>query len=152
MNRLRNHLLASAGIVVAAGALLIPLPPAATAYIEQDNFKAPTKNFDPVATLSADGRRITVTGSIGGCEPQEKTSETQVSLLQQATLASANGTAIQPCAAGEAVHFVVEAIAPESKPAFEEGPAQVCGLAVSRAGQRIADIEHWCTFITLERQ
>ena len=100
------------------------------------DLRVPPKNFDLQGTLSADGRHVIVTGSIGNCEPSEKTAETQVSIVQTSTLASANDSVTQPCPSGSTVDFLVEATVPEGKPPFAEGPAQACGFAISRSGVR----------------
>lgn len=122
------------------------------AFIDPDSQPRVRKNFDPAAALSPSGTIVVVSGRIGNCEPNEKTAEVQVSVLQDATLASANGTAILPCPAGEPVEFVVQARAREGGPDFVPGPARVCGLGVSRSGRHIVDVEHWCAFVTLGPQ
>ncbi len=94
---------------------------------------------------------MTLTGEIGLCEPREKTAEIQATVLQSASGASATGGTQDACPTGALVSFTVVVTAPPDKPAFAAGPAQVCGLAISRSGKgtRIVDIESWCTFVTL---
>ena len=70
-------------------------------------------------------------------------------MVQDSTLASAGGSAELICNEGESPSFEIEATANEGKPAFEEGPAMACGVAVSRKGTKVIDYLYWCAFITL---
>lgn len=58
---------------------LLAAAPLVLAFIESGtDFRTEThKNFAPQAPLSADGRRITLSGAIGLCEAREKTTEVQ---------------------------------------------------------------------------
>ena len=108
--------------------------------------------FDPEGTLSGSGTKVTVSGAVPACEPKEKTVEIQVTILQESTLASARGTAQIPCEESENVSFVIETTVAEGKPAFQEGPAQACGLAIRRGGKKVAGLRFWCAYVDLVGQ
>lgn len=86
--------------------------------------------------------------AIGPCTPREVTGEEQVTIVQDVTLASANGGARRPCSTTQLVRFVIPAQADPGKPAFVAGPAQVCGTGITRAQGQILDIDT-CAFVTL---
>ncbi len=134
-------------------ALLIGSP-LALAFIDQEgNFVRDTqKNFNPRATLSPDGRTITLSGAIGPCAAGDKTSEVQAQVTQEVTFASADAAVTRPCSVAQPVRFVIKATVDATKPAFVAGPAQVCGTGISRAGTEILDIESWCTYVNLVNQ
>jgi hypothetical protein len=134
-------------------ALLIAAPLVLAFTSQGDGLRTETyKNFNPQATLSPDGRTITLSGAIGPCAPGEKTAEVQAAITQQTTYASANTTALRPCSVVHSVRFVITATVDPSKPAFVTGPAEVCGTGISRAGAQIIDIETWCTYVNLVNQ
>jgi hypothetical protein len=108
--------------------------------------------FDPEGTLSSSGTVVTVSGAIPACGSKEKTTEIQVTILQESTLASARGTAQLPCEGGENVGFVIETTVAEGKPEFQEGPAQACGLAIRRGGKKVVDLRFWCAYVDLVGQ
>lgn len=140
-------------VLMTAASLALADGPIVPAWIDPDIAPAlPRKNFAAEATLSADGRLVTLTGEIGNCEPDEKTSEVQATIVQSSSFSSATGVTRDACPKDEPVSFSVTATAPPSKPPFQEGPAQVCGLGISRAGRNIVDIELWCTFVTLVKR
>lgn len=119
------------------------------AWIDPDINPFTKRNFDSPAALSQDGRTVVVSGRLNRCERREKTAEVQVTVVQDSTLASAGGSAELICNEGESPSFEIEATADEGKPAFEEGPAMACGVAVSRKGTKVIDYLYWCAFITL---
>ena len=108
--------------------------------------------FDPEGTVSSSGTVVTVSGAVPACGPKEKTIEIQVTILQESTLASARGTAQLSCEGDENVSFVIETTVAEGKPAFQEGPAQACGLAIKRGGKKVVDLRFWCAYVDLVGQ
>jgi hypothetical protein len=118
---------------------LLAAPPLALAWSDSENpisgpKGATQKNFNPQASLSADGRSSTLSSAIGPCAPGEKTAEVQAAITQEATFASANATTIRPRSAVHPVRFVIRATVDPTKPALVAGAAEVCGTGISRAG------------------
>jgi hypothetical protein len=104
--------------------------------------------FTPEAKLSADGRKLVVTG-MADCGPAEGVVQVAVSVLQHATFAAARGfSAEQPCTDAEDT-FTAELTVKEGKPAFTAGPVQACGMAQMRKEGGAPDYDFWCTFVTL---
>jgi hypothetical protein len=134
---------------ILAYACPVTAAPLTLAFVDPVIDRAPTirKNFDPQATLSADGRSITLSRAIGLCEAREKTAEVQAQITQQVTRASVNGRAIRRCLLVHPVRFVITAKVDAGKPAFVAGPAQVCGTGISR-GQA----DHRCRGLVHLRQ
>ena len=132
---------------------LLVVAPLALAFIDPtaDEIRG-TKNFDPQASLSPDGRTITLLGAVGPCEVREETSEVQAQVTQETTFAAANATTIRPCSVVHPMRFVIRATVDAAKPAFVAGPVKVCGTGLSRAGTQIIDIETWCTYVNLVNQ
>ena len=139
----RLAILAAASI--AAAALATP----ASGWVDPD----PTpfqmfRLFTPEAKLSADGRKLIVTG-MADCGPPEGVVQVAVSVLQQETLASARGfSKEQPCTDGEDV-FTADLTVKEGEPSFTAGPVQACGMAQMRNEGGAPDYDFWCTFVTL---
>lgn len=151
MHSFGKLLLALAGLLVLAGALAALTPTAGRGGGPTARIVDPI-GFDPQASLSQSGREVVVTGELRPCAPNEKRVEVQASVLQDSTLASANATAVFGCRGEEAVSFGVGVEAPEGRPSFAEGPAQACGLAVWRSGERIVAVRSWCSYVMLVRQ
>jgi hypothetical protein len=104
--------------------------------------------FTPEAKLSADGRRLVITG-MADCGPDEGVVQVAVSVLQHETFAAARGFSTeQPCTDAEDT-FVAELTVKEGKPAFAAGPVMACGMAQMRNEDGAKDYDFWCTFVTL---
>jgi hypothetical protein len=104
--------------------------------------------FTPEAKLSADGRKLVVTG-MADCGPAEGVVQVAVSVLQHESFAAARGfSSEQPCTDGEDT-FTAELTVKEGKPSFAAGPVQACGMAQMRNEDGAPDYDFWCTFVTL---
>ena len=150
MYSLRKLLFTLVGLLILFGALAMLTPTASRggpAVMIVDPI-----GFDPQAPLSQSSREVVVSGELRPCAPNEKVVEVQASVLQDATLASANATALFNCQGSEPVGFSVAVEAPEGRPSFAEGPAQACGLGVWRSGEKIVSTRLWCSYVTLAHQ
>jgi len=117
-----------AGASIAALALASP----ASGWTDPspDPFQA-FRLFTPEAKLSADGRRLVVSG-MADCGPTEGVVQVAISVLQQETFASSRGfSKEQPCTDAED-NFSAELTVKEGRPSFTAGPAQACGMAQMR--------------------
>ncbi len=116
----------------------------------QPVFAAISNNtIDPTATLSADGRHVTVTGPIE-CTAGD-TLVIRITVTEASTGAIGQGHSISPCT-GEIQQFSVTATA-VGAPSFAEGSGQACALGVTRRNRVNTDILQWCavngvTFVT----
>lgn len=113
--------------------------------------------IDPTAALSADGRRLIVTGD-GPCAPADGQAQFTVSVLQDSTVASVRSapTAPQPCSLD--LSFTIQLEVPAARPPFVPGTAQVCafaesynatGVNVSPVVTSFTDVDQWCAFTEL---
>lgn len=104
--------------------------------------------FTPEVKLSADGRKLVVTG-MADCGPAEGVVQVTVSILQHETLGVARGLSKeQDCTDAEDT-FTAELTVKEGKPSFTAGPAQACAMAQMRKEDGPKDYDFWCTFVTL---
>jgi hypothetical protein len=123
-----------------------------------DAISAATR-FDSEGILSGDGRQVVISGPYT-CDRREGMAHFQVSVPQNSTLAQTRGETVepQPCTDQEE-NFVIEAIpVPDDSPAFEEGPALVCGFSQTFRQRGIfrqkvtRGSEQWCSFATLVKE
>ena len=138
-----------AAVALAASIVAAALATPASGWINPDPepFQA-FRFFAPEAKLSADGRKLVVTG-MADCGPAEGVVQVAVSVLQQDTLAAARGLSKeQPCTDAEDT-FTAELTVKEGKPAFAAGAVQACGMAQMRKEDGAKDYDFWCTFVTL---
>jgi hypothetical protein len=98
--------------------------------------------------LSADGRRLVVTGT-ADCAAADGQTQVSVSILQHESLAAARGfSKIQPCTDTED-SFTAELTVREGKPSFTAGPVQACAMAQMGTEDGPSSYDFWCTFVTL---
>lgn len=97
--------------------------------------------------VSADGRRVVVTGN-AACTVAAEDLTVTVSLMQPAQLASARGSSAgNPCVPGPN-EFAATLAVPVDRPSFTPGPVEACALAQSRIP--LGNIDMWCGFVFLE--
>ena len=98
--------------------------------------------------LSADGRRLVVTGT-ADCAAADGSTQVSVSILQPENLAAVRGfSKVQPCTDAED-SFAAELTVREGKPSFAAGPVQACALAQIGTDDGAPRYDFWCTFVTL---
>ena len=104
--------------------------------------------FAPEAKLSADGRRLVVTGS-AGCAAADGSTQVSVSILQHENLAAVRGfSKVQPCTDADD-SFTAELTVKEGKPSFTAGPVQACAMAQIGTDDGAPSYDFWCSFVTL---
>ena len=104
--------------------------------------------FDPLATLTADSRTITVTGPFG-CLPTEGEAVVQAFVSQESSGAFARGSFRGDCT-GQLEQFSISATVPEGMPAFQEGRVKVEAVGLNRRGTTeftFTDIFFWGRFV-----
>ena len=107
-----------------------------------------SRNFEPEGRMSADGRRLVVSGA-ADCRPVEGDLAVSVSVLQASAVAAARGFSTpQPCI-DDKDGFTVELTVGAERPAFTAGPVEACAFATTHAGDDLTDADQWCTFIQL---
>ena len=119
----------------------------------------PPTRFDSEGTLSADGREVVISGPYT-CDRRDGMAQFQVSALQNSTLAHARGDTRDPLPCTEAEkNFVIQAhVKEEETPAFEEGPALVCGFSQTFRQRGIfrqkvtRGSEQLCSLVTLVKE
>ncbi len=138
--------------VTAAGALIPALVLSVTAVFAWTNPETSpvtsSRNFAPQARLSADGRKLAVSGA-ADCLPADGSLTVSVSVLQAAVMASARGISpAAPCADGRD-HFTVELSVGAGKPAFTASPAEACAFATTQGDAGLTGADQWCAFVKL---
>ncbi len=103
--------------------------------------------IDPVATLAAGGRHVTLTGPIEVTAGE--TTYLHVTLTQRSTGAVAEGIAFLT-GTGAAQQWTVEVFT-ITRESFEEGPATAVGLARTTERGRATDAHQWLVNVTLVR-
>jgi hypothetical protein len=136
-------------VLVAVSIAAIALTSPASGWVDPDPDPFEMfRLFTPEGKLSADGRKLIVTG-MADCGPAEGVVQVAVSVLQHATFAAARGfSKEQPCTKAEDT-FTAELTVKEGKPSFTAGPVQACGMAQMRNEGGSPDYDFWCTFVTL---
>jgi hypothetical protein len=104
------------------------------------------KFFDPEAKMSLDGRRLVVTG-ITDCVPADGEVTVSISALQNGSLAVARGASAQQACTEGSDPFTAELTVREGRPPFTAGPVQACALATMRNGDKLANVDQWCSFV-----
>ena len=139
----RLAILAATSLVAAA------LASPALGWVDPDGqpFQA-FRLFTPEARLSADGRKLVVSG-MADCGPPEGVVQVTVSILQHEALAVARGLSKEQACTDAEDTFNAELTVKEGKPAFTAGPVQACGMAQMRKEDGAKDYDFWCTFVTL---
>ena len=107
--------------------------------------KVVVNTIDPVLTMSADGRHVTVGGPITCSETQSL--DLTVTVTQRTTGAIATGHLRTFCTASEE-HWEVEA-AVRGNEIFEEGAATATAVALARSGHVVDDAHQWLVNVTL---
>ena len=145
LNRIGRPVAVAFAASMVAAALATP----ASGWIDPDpDPRQMFRLFTPEAKLSADGRKLVVTG-MADCGVAEGVVQVAVSVLQHETFASARGfSKEQPCTDAEDT-FTAELTVKEGKPSFTAGPVQACGMAQMRNEGGAPDYDFWCTFVTL---
>ena len=138
--------------VTAAGALIPALVLSVTPVFAWTNPETSpvtsSRNFAPEARLSADGRKLVVSGA-ADCLPADGKLIVSVSVLQASVTASARGISkAVPCTDGKD-HFTVVLSVGEAKPAFAAGPAEACAFASTQSDSSFTGADQWCAFVKL---
>ncbi len=110
--------------------------------------KLARNTIDPVATLAAQGRVITLTGPIEATAGE--TVYARVTVTQRSTGAVAEGIAFFT-GTGATQQWRVKAVT-VTREAFEEGAATAVGLARSTERARATDAHQWLVPVTLVRE
>jgi hypothetical protein len=102
-------------------------------------------NIDRNATVSANGRRLVVTGPVS-CQKAQVFS-IRVTVTQRRTAAVAEGRARRICT-GVKQHWRATALDASGAP-FKPGTAKACALGVTGREGRATDAHQWCAQVTL---
>jgi hypothetical protein len=104
--------------------------------------------FTAEGKLSADGRRLVVTGT-ADCAASDGQTQVSISILQPENLAAVRGfSKVQSCTDAEDA-FTAELTVREGKPSFAAGPVQACAMAHIGMEAGPSSYDFWCTLVTL---